>query len=617
MNAFCISKNGGFTMRQQSLLLPTLREVPSEAEALSHQLLLRAGFIRQVAAGIYTYLPLGRRVLRNLERIVREEMDLAGAQEVLMPAMQPAELWQQSGRYAQYGPELVRFTDRHAREFVLGPTHEEVITALVGGELSSYRKLPVALYQIQTKFRDERRPRFGLLRCREFLMKDAYSFHADWDSLGQTYEAMVGAYRAIFGRCELTFRAVEADGGTIGGEGGTHEFMALASVGEDTIVTCRSCDYAANLEKAEAAMVGSVVAGSTVVVAESTASTEEAVAGSTTNMVESTASVAGAACEPIHTPQTRTIEELVQLLGVEKKQLVKTLIYKVDGARLIAVLVRGDHEANEVKLANFLKAGQLELADAETTQQVTGAPVGFAGPIGLSVPLLVDREVAVLASVIVGANKQDVHLRNVRPGEHFSVEMQGDFRNATQGDSCPRCASELNFHQGIEIGHVFKLGTKYSVALGASFTDAAGQEQPMIMGCYGIGVSRLLSAIVEQHGDVSGLVWPLSVAPFQVHLIPVNSKQPLQMELAENMYQRLQKEGIDVLLDDREERPGVKFKDADLIGIPLRIVIGKGAEQAMVEFKHRKDGEAAVISAEEAIEQIREFIAEARVEIVH
>ncbi|RCW46613.1 proline--tRNA ligase [Paenibacillus prosopidis] len=561
-------------MRQSQLLMPTLREVPSEAEAASHQLMLRAGLIRQLAAGIYTYLPLGRRVLRKLEQIVREEMDRAGAQEILMPAMQPAELWQQSGRYGEYGPELIRLRDRHEREFALGPTHEEVITALVRDEVSSYRQLPVMLYQIQTKFRDEKRPRYGLLRGREFLMKDAYSFDEDWEGLHRSYKSMYEAYNRIFTRCGLYYRAVEADAGSIGGEGGTHEFMALADIGEDTIASCDSCDYAANLEKAE---YGTELAAHY----EQGQKQDE--------------------LERLHTPAIRKIEQLVQALGVSADLLMKTLIYVADGSP-IAVVVRGDHEVNEIKVKNMLSAASLELADQETTERITGAPVGFAGPVGLSIPILADFAVMALEAGIAGANEKDYHLGNVKPGVHLTNAQVGDYRNAAAGDKCPRCGQgRLTFHRGIEVGHVFKLGTKYSEALNARFLTAAGIEQPLIMGCYGIGVSRLLSAVLEQHSDSNGIVWPESIAPYRVHVVPVSSKDQVQMDLAMHIAARLSDAGIETLLDDRDERPGVKFKDSDLIGIPIRIVVGKHAAEGIVELKRRNETQVQAIGLEEAI----------------
>ncbi|WP_426450162.1 proline--tRNA ligase [Paenibacillus sp. S-38] len=566
-------------MKQSTLFLPTLREVPAEAETASHRLMLRAGLIRPLAAGIYSYLPLGRKVLRKVEELIRREMEEAGAQEVLLPAMQPAELWRESGRYAVYGPELIRLTDRHGREFALGPTHEEVITTLVRDEIGSYRRLPLTLYQIQTKFRDERRPRFGLLRGREFLMKDAYSFDTDEAGLDLTYWRMEEAYHRIMKGCGLRYRAVEADSGSIGGEGGTHEFMALAAIGEDTVISCTACDYAANLEKAEAAWTAPEAPVREV-----------------------------PAAERWHTPGVRTIAELTERLGDEANHLLKTLIYLADG-QPAAVVVRGIHEVNEAKVRAALGAEVLELADAETTQRVTGAPVGFAGPVGLQVPLLVDREAAALAEGITGANEADWHLRHVVPGRDFTLERAGDYRNVREDDACPRCGGALEGHRGIEVGHVFKLGTKYSAKLGAVFTDETGEERPMIMGCYGIGVSRILSAVVEQHHDEQGIVWPQGLAPFDVHLIPL-AQEGASAELASRLYAGLRSKGADVLLDDRAERPGVKFKDADLIGLPVRIVIGRDAAEGLVEYKERCSKDAVKLTVEEAMERVLALLAQ-------
>ncbi|MCS7464170.1 proline--tRNA ligase [Paenibacillus doosanensis] len=563
-------------MRQRHALIPTLREIPSEAEAASHKLMIRGGFIRPLAAGVYSYLPLGRKALRKLETIIREEMDRCGAQELLLPALQPAELWQQSGRHSLYGPELVRLRDRHDREFVLGPTHEEVVTALMRDSISSYRDLPMTLYQLQTKFRDERRPRFGLMRGREFLMKDAYSFDMDLGSLDRSYRAMYEAYHRIFARCGLRFKAVEADAGAIGGEGETHEFMALAAIGEDTVVSCLSCSYAANLEKAEA----------------------QPIAGA-----ETAASSAVPACESFPTPGLHTIDQLVGALNVKPEELIKTLVYVADGVP-VAVAVRGDHEVNEVKLKQYLQAEAVSLADDDVIARAGGGPAGSIGPVGLSVKLLVDRDAARIASAIAGANKAERHLRFVVPGRDFPLNHTGDFRNVQEQDRCPRCGGELAFSRGIEIGHVFKLGTKYSDKLGLRLPDASGKPSPVIMGCYGIGVSRLLAAIVEQHHDERGIRWPAAVAPFHVHLVPVAAQDREQMKLAESLYERLGLIGVEVLLDDREERAGVKFKDADLIGIPIRIVIGKGAAAGLVEYKERDGDSSAELTADEAVERV-------------
>lgn len=565
-------------MRQSRLFLNTMREVPAEAEALSHQLMLRGGYIRQTAAGVYSYLPLGWRVLRKIEGIIREEMDVASAQELHMPAIQPAELWRESGRYGVYGPELIRLYDRHEREFVLGPTHEEVITSIVSQDISSYRKLPVNLYQIQTKFRDERRPRFGLLRGREFLMKDAYSFDRNWEGLGVSYRSMYEAYERIFTRLGLAFRAVEADAGAIGGQGETHEFMALADIGEDTVVSCTDCSYAANLEQAEAA-IG--------------VKTEDVNDGERREKTVNRSPV------PVHTPDIKSIEQLTGFLKTQPQQLIKTLIYKADG-KLVAVLVRGDREANEIKVKTFLKAEQVELADNEEVMEATGAPVGFAGPVGLKLPLLVDYEVAAMVEGIAGANQADTHLLHVSPGIDFSLDQTGSFRQAAEGDACPRCGGSLRFHRGIELGHVFKLGTKYSDAMNAVFLDSDGKEKPFIMGCYGIGISRVMAAIAEQRIQGDRLVWPTSVAPFGVHIIPVAVKDGTQMALAEQLYRELAEAGLEPLLDDRDERAGVKFKDADLVGAPVRLIVGRGAATGMVEWMGM-DGIKEELAASEAV----------------
>lgn len=562
-------------MRQSQLFANTLREAPAEAEVTSHRLLLRAGFIRQLAAGIYTYMPLGWRVMHNVERILREELERAGAQELLMPALQPTELWKESGRYNAYGPELIRLTDRHQREFALGPTHEEVVTMLVKNEISSYRRLPVTLYQIQTKFRDERRPRSGLLRGREFLMKDAYSFDASWDGLDRSYRAMYDAYHRIFERCGLTFKAVEADAGAIGGEGGTHEFMALADIGEDTIAICSHCGYAANVEKATSKEERFEERGYAIPL-----------------------------YEKIHTPGVRTIEQLTQHLRINSADIMKTLIYIADGEP-IAVLVRGDHEVNEIKVKNGLGVDTLALADVETTAAATGASVGFAGPIGLTIPLLVDEAVARMKAGVAGANESEFHVKNVVPGRDFPVERVGDFRNVKEGESCSRCEEgKLRFVKGIEVGHVFKLGTKYSEALGAHYLDTNGREQLIIMGCYGIGVSRIVSAIVEQHHDERGIVWPAAIAPYRVHLIAVSIKDETQRNVAEELYEALRQRGIDVLLDDRDERAGVKFNDSDLIGLPIRIVVGKDAIHGNVEYVDRCTNDKQLLSTDEALLRI-------------
>ncbi|MGU3470929.1 proline--tRNA ligase [Paenibacillus sp. D51F] len=583
-------------MLQSKLLLSTLRDTPGEAEAASHRLLLRAGFIRQTAAGIYSYLPLGRKVLRKAEQIIREEMEKAGAQEVLLPALQPAELWRESGRYDAYGPELMRMRDRHDREFALGPTHEEVVTSLVRDEVSSYRRLPLTVYQIQTKFRDERRPRFGLLRGREFLMKDAYSFDTTQEGLDHSYQMMFEAYNRIFSRLGLNFRPVEADAGTIGGDGGTHEFMALASIGEDTIASCTCCGYAANLEKAEAGRIFANDARSGRLFGNNSPADEPA--------------PASPASEPakIHTPGVRTIGQLTAFLELPSSQILKTVLFEADGS-IVAVVVRGDHEINELKVKNFLGADSVSLAEAGAVMKATGAPAGFAGPVGLDIPVYVDHDAAAVTDGVAGANEEDFHIRGVHAGNHLGAAVVGDFRNALVGDLCPKCQEgTLAFHRGIEIGQVFKLGTKYSEKLGAAFLDAEGKTHPMIMGCYGIGVSRLLSAAVEQSHDENGIVWPAALAPFHVHVIPVSVKDDVQMALADKLRLQLEQAGAEVLVDDRDERPGVKFKDADLIGIPARIVVGRDAADGKVEFVRRGSADKASLTAEEAARQVLEMV---------
>lgn len=575
-------------MRQSQLLVPTLREAPAEADAAGHRLLLRSGMIRQLAAGIYSYLPLGRRVLLNVERIVREEMDRAGCQEVLLPVMQPAELWEESGRYTQYGPELMRLKDRHTREFALGPTHEEVVTAMARDEVNSYRKLPFTLYQIGTKFRDERRPRFGLLRGREFIMKDAYSFAADWDELDRTYQAMNTAYCRILERCGLNYLRVEADAGTIGGQGETHEFMALADVGEDTIVTCNHCGYAANLEKAAFQSSSSV------------------------EYIQAEGAGMGAEVSRIATPDVRTIAELSSFLNKKAEQMIKTLLYLADG-QLVAALVRGDHELNEIALKQVLGAEELVLADDEALASQAQLTVGYLGPVGLGVRMIVDVDVAAMPQAITGANEAGMHLSGVRPGIDFALDQVERIRFAEAGDHCALCGEPLVFTKGIEVGHIFKLGTKYSDAMRASFLDRNGRQCAPVMGCYGIGVSRLVAAIAEQHATETGIRWPASVAPYDVHLIPVSWKDEQQQKLVLELEQQLLDRGLRVLVDDRDERPGVKFKDAELIGLPVHIVVGRGAGEAQVELGSHKlaaSGETSRIqlTAQEAITYVIEQV---------
>ncbi|KAA9006532.1 proline--tRNA ligase [Paenibacillus spiritus] len=581
-------------MKQSQMLIRTLREQPAEADTKGHALLLRAGYIRQLAAGVYSYLPLAQRVLSRIERIIREEMEAAGAAELRLPSLHPAELLRESGRYELYGRDLMLLEDRHGREFALGPTHEEVVTALVGSEVSSYRQLPVSVYQIGTKFRDERRPRFGLLRGREFLMKDAYSFGRSEQELDAAYQSMFEAYHRIFTRCGLNFRAAEADSGAIGGSG-SHEFMALAAIGEDDIAVCSCCGYAANVERAETRSLKN----------DRRTDGEAAASGvAGAGSKEAPKAAPKAAPERFATPGIRTVEELQDACGLRAEDILKTLIYAADG-QVIAVLVRGDHEVNELKVKAFLKADTIELADEETVLAAAGTRPGFVGPVGLSLPLLADHAAMAMAEAVAGAGAQDEHWRHVVPGRDFCADHTGDFRLIRAGDACPRCESgSVGLVKGIEIGHVFKLGTRYSGRLHATFRDERGQEQPLIMGCYGIGVSRLLAAVAEQSAREDGLCWPPSLAPFTVHLIPVAAQDGVQMELARRLYETLRSQGMEVLLDDREERPGVKFKDAELIGIPWTLIVGRGAAEGRVELRSRSAGTGRELAAEEALAEI-------------
>jgi len=557
-------------MRYTEYFLPTLKETPADAEVISHQLMLRAGMIRKVAAGIYNYLAFGLRSIRKVEQIVREEMDRAGAHEILMPMANPAELWQESGRWEKYGRELLRFKDRKETEFCMGPTHEEVVTDIVRNTVRSYRQVPLNLYQIQTKFRDEIRPRFGLMRGREFIMKDAYSFDVDDAGADTAYEKMYQAYRRIFTRCGLNFRAVEADTGSIGGSS-SHEFMVLAESGEDAIVSCDSCEYAANVEKAE------------IRVAEVPASTP-----------------AEELCE-VATPGQKTIAEVAAFLKLPAERLVKTLIVQTSSEETLAVLLRGDRELNDIKLMRLLGCDWVVMADEATVQRVTGAPSGFAGPVGLKVRILADLEVQALADVVVGANKLDAHYTGANHGRDFQVDAFADLRQAVAGDSCPRCDGKLESWRGIEVGHVFKLGTKYSEALGATVLDDQGQERTLVMGCYGIGIGRTVASSIEQNHDENGIIWPLPIAPFQVLVTMVNPKDDAVRAAAEAIYAELQKAGIEVLLDDRDERPGIKFKDADLIGLPLRVTVGgRGLANGVVELQERRSGERSDLPVDEA-----------------
>jgi prolyl-tRNA synthetase len=562
-------------MKQSQLFLPTLRDNPADAEIASHRLMIRAGLVRQLASGIYTYLPAGTRVLKKIETIVHEEMTRAGAQEMVLPGLQPGELWAESGRWASYGPELMRIKDRHERDFVLGPTHEEVITALVRDDIRSYKKLPITLYQIQTKYRDERRPRFGLIRAREFIMKDAYSFDRDEQGLDRIYRAMYDAYVRIFTRLGLNFRAVEADAGSIGGTGGSHEFMVLSSIGEDTIVHCRNCNYAANIEKAE-------------VVSDY----------GNTDYTESP-------LETVATPQQKTIQEVSAHLNVSPENMIKSVIFRTENGWVMA-LVRGDHEVNEAKVKDALGADILEIGSDEAFERELNTVAGFIGPVGIKgAKVIADPAVMAIKDAVCGANKRDHHLIHVVANRDYRVDQVADIRLINQSDRCPRCGGEIAFDQGIEVGHVFKLGTKYSDALGAKFLDEDGKEKSFVMGCYGIGISRLIAAVIEQHHDQDGISWPMSVAPYQVHLVTVNPKVEEQLTLSSSLYQQLLSAGFEVLWDDRQERAGVKFKDADLLGIPLRIVAGGQAGEGLVEASKRSEGEKAIIPAQEALDWIK------------
>ena len=564
-------------MKQSLTFIPTLREVPSDAEVKSHQVLLRAGFIRQIASGIYSYLPLARKVLSKIEQVIREELEAINAQELLMPAMQSAELWQESGRWEKYGPELMRFKDRHNRDFALGPTHEEVITTLVRDEIKSYKKLPLTLYKIQTKFRDEKRPRFGLLRGREFIMKDAYSFHASRESLDATYEDMYRAYSNIFTRLGLNFRAVIADAGSIGGKG-THEFMVLSDIGEDTIAYSDSSDYAANIEMAE-------------VVVEYKPSEDE--------MLE---------LEKVATPDAKTIEEVSSFLNVPASNCIKSLVFKIDG-ELVVVLARGDHEINDIKLKNALDADSVELAEEAEIKQLLGCTVGSIGPVKLpvNVKVIADQAIKSIRNGVAGANEDGFHYINVNPERDFAINTYADIRFIQVGDPSPDGQGVIKFAEGIEVGHIFKLGTTYSAKMNAVYLDEQGKTQPFIMGCYGIGVSRILAAVAEQFQDEKGFVWPKQLAPYDVHLVPVNTKDEAQVQLADELYGLLISYRYDVLYDDRAERAGVKFADADLIGLPVRVTVGKKAAEGLVEVKFRESGETFEWAKEEVIDRLNEF----------
>lgn len=563
-------------MRASQLYAPTLRETPAEAEIISHQLMLRAGMIRKAAGGVYTYLPLAWRVLKKIESIIREEMDAKCGQELAMPIVQPAELWKETGRWDVYGDEMFRLKDRHNRDFCLGPTHEELITTVVKSDVRSYRQLPLMLYQIQNKYRDEIRPRFGLMRGREFIMKDAYSFDRDEAGLDVSYNNMYDAYTQIFKRCGLTCRPVEADSGAIGGSG-SHEFMVIADTGEDAIVYCMACDYAANVEKAE--------------LLPETMEKKEA--------------------EPlmtVDTPQTKTIAEVAAFLAVTPDQLIKTMAYKTDKGIALA-LVRGDHEVNPVKIKNTLACLEIEMANEEAVQSI-GSYGGYLGPIGIQgVTVIADTTVMNMTNAICGANERDKHYVNVQPGRDFVPAYIADIRMIQENDPCPRCAASVKTARGVEVGHIFKLRTKYSSALHAVFLDENGKEHPMVMGCYGIGVSRTMAASIEQSYDKDGIIWPVPIAPYHAVVVPVSTKDDAQMNKAAEIYETLNKNGIETVLDDRNERPGVKFKDADLIGYPLKITVGpKTINENIIEVKTRRSGETTLIDASNYVDKIKAIL---------
>ena len=564
-------------MRYSQYFLPTLKETPGDAEVVSHQLMSRAGMIRKVAAGIYDYLPLGLRVIRKVENIVREEMNKAGAIEILMPAVCPADLWEQSGRWQQYGKELLRLKDRKETEFCIGPTHEEVVTEIVRGTVNSYRQLPVNLYQIQTKFRDEVRPRFGLMRGREFIMKDAYSFDATDEGANASYEKMRKAYCRIFERCGLKYRMVEADSGAIGGSF-SHEFMVLADTGEDVVISCESCEYSANIEKAVVIDKGEM----------SQAPMNEV--------------------ERVVTKGAHSVADVSVMLDLKPSQIVKTMLVIVDDEP-VAVLIRGDHELNEAKVKNLLGASFVELATPEQIAKATGGPVGFSGPIGLKVPLYADNAVKYMRNMGVGGNEKDIHLEGVNTERDFQVKQFADLRNAADGDTCPHCGGRYSNTRGIEVGHIFKLGTKYSEAMKATFLDADGVAKEIIMGCYGIGIGRTAAAAIEQNHDENGIIWPMPLAPFQVIVTMLNPNDEDVFAAGEKLYQDLLAEGIEVLLDDRDERPGSKFKDADLLGIPLRVNVGaRGLKEQSFELQERRAGERVMLPIEGAAQKVAEQV---------
>jgi len=568
------------TVKLTSYFIPTVREVPTEAETPSHRLMIRSGMIRKIASGVYAHLPIGLRVIRKIENIVREEMNRAGAIETLLPSMIPSELWQETGRWEFYGKELLRIVDRHEHNFCYGPTHEEVMTDLVRREINSYKQLPINLYQIQTKFRDEIRPRFGVMRSREFIMKDGYSFDVDDEGAIESYEKMFKAYEAIFKRSGLNFRAVEADTGQIGGSS-SHEFMVLAETGEDIVVSCPKCGYASNTEKTEIIQTDS----------------DSPIPQDLDKIKE------------VETPDKKSIEEVAEFLDKDTWDFIKTLIYTVDfDKEHIAVLVRGDYDINELKLKKVLDANDIELAEPEIVKEITNAPVGFAGPVGLKCKVIADNSVKGIFDGVTGANKTDCHLLNVVEGRDFEADIYDDIRTVALGDPCPKCRDTLEFFRGIEVGHIFRLGTKYSEAMNATFLDVNGKKQTVVMGTYGIGIARIAAATIEQSHDDNGIIWPYSIAPFEVIVIPLNTKVESVVNTANKIEQELEADGYEVLNDDRNERAGVKFKDSDLIGIPIQIIVGeKGLANNEVEIKVRKTGERFSIKTSDIKSKVNEI----------
>ncbi|QNO16457.1 proline--tRNA ligase [Alkalicella caledoniensis] len=567
-------------MRTSKYFMPTLREVSSEAETISHQLMLRAGLIRKQAAGIYTYLPLGFKVLKKIENIVRQEMEKSGCVEILASAMQNSELWQESGRWSEYGAEMFRLKDRHNRDFCLGPTHEEIFTDLMRNNVNSYRQLPLTLFQIQTKYRDERRPRFGVIRSREFIMKDAYSFDLDEAGLDLSYEEMYKGYKRIFDRCSLKYQVVEADTGAIGGSS-SHEFMVISEVGEDDLVFCEKCGYSANVETA-------------ISKERSFADlTEDAISGKK---------------EKVYTPDVTTIRDVADFLKTSSEKILKAVLYTDEKGRVYMCLLPGDREVNEIKLKKLLGLKEIELATEEQIKEITGSKPGFSGPIGLKKEIFIvaDSEIKSMKNFVVGANEENHHIINCNNSD-FNINVYGDLKTVINADMCHNCSGNLSSSKGIEVGHIFKLGTKYSESLNAKYLDNNGKEKPMVMGCYGIGVTRTLAAIIEQNNDENGILWPLNLAPFEVAVIPVNTKNETQTKLAEEIYQTLKENRIDAILDDRNERVGVKFKDMDLIGIPLKIVIGKNAAENKVEVKFRDKDEAQIVEVSEILKIVQDY----------